>query len=158
MCIGIYIIYLFDQRQSWPPPPWPPAWPRQYPGGQWGAYQKWRTRSQSPPAPYVPKLKKWKSVMMANLWCPTILEKERSLLATSSGCSMKLVVESITPGTKTWCRILHQGLNIRKFHLVFRDLIFQLFKSVHLMCMARVCRFKQKYVWPGGHHNLWIWR
>ena len=97
-----------------PPPeprplPWPRAWPRQCPGRRWAACRMWRTRSQSPPEPWtqsyhlheLPHYKAHKA-HQAHLCFPTIAANSSRRLATSLGCSMKLVVESITPGTSTY--------------------------------------------------------
>ena len=89
-----------SQLQYLPPLPWIWAWPTQCPDTLWAELQMWRIHNLNQPGPWWWKLDQlfcWNLIKPTHLCFPTMPENSMSLLATSWGCSIKFVVESITP-------------------------------------------------------------
>ena len=89
-----------SQLQYWPPPPWIWAWPTQCPDTLWAELQMWRIHNLNQPGPWWWKWDQlfcWNLIKPTHLCFPTMPENSMSLLATSWGCSIKFVVESMTP-------------------------------------------------------------
>ena len=129
--------------------------PRQCLDERLGASRRLQSHNRNRPEPCAMPNKQLETLhhqFVANLCLPTMPENSLSLLATSAGCSMKFVVESMTPGTSTWTSDVKDTSKCTC--LVFRDGVLHLSEDIHLDKADKTNQSSE----ASPHARAWGWR